>query len=787
MLTDLGIATMNALTSNAERRTENVENLLRSDRDQSPESPSSEFKVSRDCGIQSSGVPSPRSSFLVTAAEVAAVMNVTAHTVRDWARKENWPRHPDHHAYHIYDLPNEIRGAVESWLATQPLEERLFISQNTGIYKYTVDQFTPDELAGAAAKADFVLETDRLVRESGGQWTPVVAIQKIVATVQLEVVKGFSNKYELIKDRLNFECYCKWRYTWDKWRPHHRSRLQYHCLADKRALAWRIKAETDLEQVRLTEAEERGVKAIALDCDSTPEALRQYIRTRNVRPVVRELLTQIVTDERSMPDWLARQLYIPEEVRLRHRSASKFGAHYLQFRDRHIILRDGTKVVGQAGDLFEADDMTVNQPWWVEWPYPDGTDKCVEKFGVRVGRGQLLAMRDVFSGAWLPFTLLMRQRDSYRSADIWRWLRLMALNFGLPRLGYRFERGIWHNRMIDGVKLRNYDGSNETEDTITRRLGGLTDLGLYLARAYNSKGKNIEQAFDPFQTTLAALDNPGVGRQRGEYEKATRWLGECQAGTLDPRQVEEFLPLAAMTQLVDQAFGIKNATRINGRIVNGVPNELWAASVAARPLAKLPADKEWLFLPERRELSVSHGLVTPTLEAFNKLPFPFEVADFAPALCEGYRVVCCFDPVDAGQGAWLFSNEPRPMGPWKIGDFIGRAPLQVAVAQLDMREITIANEGRKKFNAAFRSVYKEITRVDKPGKFVAEANDGHGGTVRVESDSPRVGGTEPAMVPPARGVFTAARRRTLSETNADLVEGDKLEREMIERGELVNL
>ena len=135
----------------------------------------------------------------------------------------------------------------------------------------------------------------------------------------------------------------------------------------------------------------------------------------------------------------------------------------------------------------------------------------------------------------------------------------------------------------------------------------------------------------------------------------------------------------------------------------------------------------------------------------------------------------------------MFSNEPRPMGPWKIGDFIGRAPLQVAVAQLDMREITIANEGRKKFNAAFRSVYKEITRVDKPGKFVAEANDGHGGTVRVESDSPRFGGTEPAMVPPARGVFTAARRRTLSETNADLVEGDKLEREMIERGELVNL
>jgi len=334
----------------------------------------------------------------------------------------------------------------------------------------------------------------------------------------------------------------------------------------------------------------------------------------------------------------------------------------------------------------------------------------------------------------------MRWQDSYRSADIWRWLGRQTHDTGLPRVGFRFERGSWESKQIEGAKLFADDGTHEI------RFGGLHEV-TNLVHAYSSKGKaSIEQGFDMLQKVLGG-SGVQVGRVRGEFREGTRKLIACQDGRLDPNGV--FLHMDDLVERIAGAMAFLNTRKINGRIQNGIPDERWHEHVTAdRPLPQLPADKQWIFLPERRELSVRHGLVTPSVSEYGTI-FPFQIADFVEqGLCEGFRVICMFDPAEPERGGYLFNNEPRPMNSsWKPGQFIGIAPILELAPQLNLCEAPATQgEARKRYANAFREAYCNLGVFGRGTRKIEQIANGQGAqAVRQFS-----GRDEPPARPPLR-------------------------------------
>jgi hypothetical protein len=726
--------------------------------------------------------PSPSSSFLVTAAEIAEAVNRSARQIRRRADDERWPQAAtDGHLYHPADLPPDVRGPVERWLAARPFDVNLFLSTPGHIYPYGRDEFTDDELAVARQKANWLLAVQRH-RDTGAnvpQSLRSVLAEEDRRRYHLEPVL-----FPLVANQMNTGNYYRWMQTWEPYRVDPRSDQQWWCLASTCGVVARRRHRSLVDRLALTEAEIRALRSLKLDCDSDREACAQYLHRPGIRPIVRDALERVLGNASgSIPDSIKRALYIPPETRILVRNKTTFQHHRLQIRDDTYVDATGQRRQLLPGDLWEADDMTLNQPWYYDWPF--GGDPCSEKYGVRVGRGQLLAFRDVMSGRWVSCVLIARVRDSYRAEDIWSWFHHTFTSVGMPRVGLRLERGIWRNKSIDGVPL--WTPADEAEKA--ERFGGLAALGVGLTRAFGSKGKGgIEGGFNTYQTSMAALLGPGVGRKRGEFRNQTRWLGEAQAGRLDPRTVKEWLPMDQMLGKVAQGMAHRNAQPVRGRIVKGVPDKLWAAHVNdANPLPKLPSDKEWLFLPVHTEVRVHKGVLWAT---HDRCPFLFEAAPFAPVLSEGFRVKLAFDPLDPERGAWLHNAEPTPKNVenWPLGHFIGVAPFQLRCPQADFSNGLFAdqdgyNEMRKRHNQAYRRAYYEIRPQGQRGAVAVDARQPSGETTRVAIDRSESPISNPAIsnLPPRRPDTTPV------DLDALLDRASSLETELTETGDLITL
>jgi hypothetical protein len=194
--------------------------------------------------------------------------------------------------------------------------------------------------------------------------------------------------------------------------------------------------------IELTPEEVIALRKLVVQTNSITAAFRIYAS----RPECRDELADAILRQRSSKHTLTRSLRdmvaVPDAIREYHKSPTRTKRErIITPRTLSYIDAAGKERPLLPGQLCERDDLSMDFIFYVDWPF--GGDKCSEKHGVRIARGQNLLQIDVASLRFLSFNLLVRLRDSYRAADIWSWVGQSYRDLGIPEIGERWERGVW--------------------------------------------------------------------------------------------------------------------------------------------------------------------------------------------------------------------------------------------------------------------------------------------------------------------------------------------------------
>jgi len=516
--------------------------------------------------------------------------------------------------------------------------------------------------------------------------------------------------------------------------------------------------------------------------DGTPTtvsmALRMFAQSDQCPDEVAAVINKQRSSKHTLTPTLKRQARITRESKMLYRGDKNFSlGAYSQPRKLSRIDAGGIERPILAGDIFEADDMTLNQPWFVEWESePDGpdADPCAAKYGVRLLRGQLLVMIDVGSQRILGFLLLARPKDSYRAEDIWSWFGQVFTDVGLPRVGIRLERGVWDSKAIHGLPITDSTWDNK------RRLGGLSALGVRAIPSFSPKTKSIESLFNQLQKVLGVL-GVQVGRKRGEFERANSDYLACRAGKKHPKDCG-FLHADEIAQRVVNACQFLNRDCREGEVYRGIPDDLWLRDVggsAARPgdaksLRRIEPAHSWIFMPEKRPLTIGAscpGMVRARF-AEHDCSYYFTNPELFASLGRGYRVVVCFDPGNPEQGAVIFNNESgaklaegtQPGGLLGVAEFVDRVPQFSAFDGCD-------DEGgydrRRRFSEQCRKAYRSIPLPGTRGSSATTVRDGRGRETRIET---RGSSTHSRELPaPGNALRSLAKRNSTSDRGGELI------------------
>jgi len=488
-------------------------------------------------------------------------------------------------------------------------------------------------------------------------------------------------------------------------------------LVDRRKLPRGRKAAS--ESLFITPEEMAKLRQLVIKCDSMVLGIESLAEWDGCGEGLRELI-QRHKARRNYPKALRRAARISDHDRDLARGPKRFGLRaYTQLRVNTYVDAAGKEHAMIGGDLFECDDMSVNQLFWYEWPY--GGDPLSDMFGVRLGR-QMLACRDVARGKWLGFDLIGRVRDAYRAEDVVRFLGRIGETHGLPRLGFRLEHGVWAARAVRGVK----DTSDERENEV---LGSVRDI-VDIHYVNNAKGKGgLEGAFD-FLQSLLALEGIHIGRVRGEYERATSAMLKCAQGRMHPGDAG-FLHISALAAKIESAMDRADARPKMGRLIQGVSQEMWSSDIAASPLSQVPEEKRHLFMPVKQIRRIEGGHVRYKVPHYGHL-FSFAVPGRCAHLGNGYRLLVCFDPADPHAGAQVFDAEAD-----------GRRDFHAAPAQShgtfafspDAPQIDLSRAGsfsaKKQYLAAARTHFRATGMRQGTGASIDQVADGHGSSARI--------------------------------------------------------
>lgn len=484
----------------------------------------------------------------------------------------------------------------------------------------------------------------------------------------------------------------------------------------------------------LTAPEIAEARIYLLKTESLPLALEALADSSACSHASREMLNRY-RERRDYPPSVVQAVRFTEEQwdEFRGKKHAQNGSYNTR-RGMWIVEEDGTRREVVAGDIVEADDVSVDTPYYVTMP--DGTVRC--------GR-QVLPFRDVRSRKYLYCAGIARTQDSYRAEDIVRATRWMIEAHGLPGR-FRFERGSWASECIDGYKLP--DGT---------RWGGVAQI-VPVHHAFSSNGKTIESGFRLLHKVMGRF-GVRIGKTRGEYEQPTADMLAVNAGRKDPAACG-FIAWEKLLEVFEAAF-----TLINGRATwdrhtatHTTPDDLWMADMQARPGKRLPVcPPEFFdhFLPVRRLVSVGvvqggHAQVSlPDYPA----PFLFRCAGLDPVtgleipyLERGHKVWVAFDPHEcAATGAIIYNAEPsdgtRNRGGYRPQERLFTAPLAQDRAQFDLRPAgergVDADVAAKKLRTAqVRAVGTSIGAFGVGARRVRHSSDAQGNVSRMESGAP---------------------------------------------------
>jgi hypothetical protein len=403
--------------------------------------------------------------------------------------------------------------------------------------------------------------------------------------------------------------------------------------------------------------------------------------------------------------------------------------------------------------VIESDDATLNFPAWI--PCPEGGDPISDKYGVALGRWQVLpALEAGWSHYYLGYRFAARNRGSYRAEDVLSVINLVATHkdAGLPD-EFRFERGAWE--------------SNRVVDTLER-------LGVKLTNVYQSNHKPfIESGFSALWTYLSVVDGQ-VGRFRGEEEEANLDVERCRAGRLDPREV--FPSLKQCLAALDGAIAMRNADKIKSVYGSWIPEVRFREHAAERPWRKLTPDLNYLFAPIVGEWTVQKGYVgtSLTLVEGRKTPFYFTHRDLWRS--NGQKVRVYFDPAATPCVATVVCIQPHLC--FKPGQIICHAELTGELPHFTRAAVgwaTPANAtpnsgptGKVPSQRGPLSAVRTETRALSPGgritRATSEERDGRGATHRIHRATLECGDEPPVQSPLSRAPVNPPRPAMDEET-----------------------
>lgn len=276
-----------------------------------------------------------------------------------------------------------------------------------------------------------------------------------------------------------------------------------------------------------------------------------------------------------------------------------------------------------AGEQASWDDGTINMALWIPWPW--GGDRCSDRFHMRLGRFQLLLCHDDATSYVPAWTFVMRERDSYRAADVASGMLRVSRDVCVYDR-FVLEGGVWKANRVDAVL-----------DSIGTERGDASG---------RPQCKLVENYFNRLWTRMSIC--PGqVGRFRGEERKMDALWNACRAGREDPSK--HFPSLDDAMKALEESIGWLNRHPIESREYGRwVPAERWALDMEQHPRQTMQDDLLWLASPMAETRTVTRGMLTMTADSIlgARLRYRFS----SPWLWKhaGERLTAYYDPM----GEW---------------------------------------------------------------------------------------------------------------------------------------
>ena len=524
------------------------------------------------------------------------------------------------------------------------------------------------------------------------------------------------------------------------------------------------------------------VRRLYIQTESLPLALERLSDTGTCSAEARELIDRYRGQSDYPPSFYKVFHVKEEEWAMAHGKKHFDGVTHTARRGLWVIDEDGSRRQLFSGDLVEADDVSIDCPYYVQ--LPDGS--------YSVGR-QVLCFRDRVSRKWVGAYAVARERDSYRGEDIARACRELVDAWGLPGM-FRFERGSWESETVSGLKVDDGKGGE-------MRWGGIASL-IPIQHVHTSRGKGtIEGGFRMLHKVLG-LHGVRIGKHRGEYEKPTADMLAVNAGTKKPQDCG-FIAWSDLLTTFERGF-----TLLNGRPVffqeiaaKRCPDDVWAEEMQARPGGRLPAcppDRLWHFLPVKRGIGAGLAQAGHVKVSVKDYPLPFffriggpglsYIGDGIPAegmernlpfIERGHRLIVAFDPQRAAEGAVIFNAErgPKNTEGWKPLQRLFVAPLSEEAPQVDLSGGAASSPdmvAKRTRDAQVRAGFTSIGLYGAGARRVRQDHDGAGNVARVESGAPgRNVAPAPRLAAPLARIITEIGDRTdgINRTNAEPVRG----------------
>jgi hypothetical protein len=217
-------------------------------------------------------------------------------------------------------------------------------------------------------------------------------------------------------------------------------------------------------------------------------------------------------------------------------------------------------------------------------------------------RGQVLLMIDVRSTCILSFAML--DQRNYTSHTIRTLITRTCDEFGLPRRGFYFEKGIWQSsRLLKGDRAVTND-----ELTWTESKAGLRDLGLDFRHSKLPRSKPVERVIGQIQNLIdGGPGDAGRDEMKKPFERFLERKRLVESGKARPE--EYFLSWEQAEANLARACEEYNDARNDGPMTCGLtPHQAWQKFQTA-PLAHLSGQARYLLACQKKPVRNITALV----------------------------------------------------------------------------------------------------------------------------------------------------------------------------------